>query len=124
MGSQKDEAITAAINATTNGRCTDLAGKTKLGEAIDLMSVAEHVVTNDSGLMHVAASLDRSLVALYGSSDPGFTPPLNPHAKIIRLGLECSPCFKRECPLGHTKCLVDIEPVRVIKTIDLSRDMA
>lgn len=122
MGSLKDEAVTADINRRTQNRCVDLAGKTKLGEAIDLMSLADYVVTNDSGLMHVAASLDRPLVALYGSSDPGFTPPLNPKASIIRLGLECSPCFKRECPLGHTDCLVNIEPSRVIKTIDRNRE--
>ena len=123
MGSQKDEVVTAEINAQTQDRCVDLAGRTKLGEAIDLMSLADYVVTNDSGLMHVAASLDRHLVALYGSSDPGFTPPLNAKAKIIRLGLECSPCFKRECPLGHTNCLVEIDPSRVIKAIDLSREV-
>lgn len=124
MGSQKDAAVTADINRRAAGRCVDLAGKTRLGEAIDLMSLADFVVTNDSGLMHVAASLDRPLVALYGSSDPGFTPPLNAAAKIIRLGLDCSPCFKRECPLGHTDCLVKIEPQRVITTIDNSRRVA
>lgn len=117
MGSNKDAAVTASINDLTQNRCVDLAGRTSLGEAIDLMSLAACVVSNDSGLMHVAASLDRPLVAVYGSSDPGFTPPLHPQAKIERLGLECSPCFKRECPLGHTKCLVDLSPQRILAAI-------
>jgi heptosyltransferase-2 len=122
MGSEKDQAVTAEINRLTNTACVDLAGKTALGEAIDLMSLADTVVSNDSGLMHVAASLGRNLIVLYGSSDPGFTPPLSATASIIRLGLDCSPCFKRECPLGHTDCLVKIEPARVIKAIDFGRD--
>ena len=114
FGSNKDQPVSAEINNLTEGRCVDLAGRTSLAEAIDLMSLADHVVSNDSGLMHVAASLGRSLVAIYGSSDPGFTPPLNDGAKVLRLGLECSPCFKRECPLGHLKCLKDLLPAQVI----------
>jgi heptosyltransferase-2 len=118
FGSHKDEPVTITINALTEHRCVDLAGRTSLGEAIDLMSQAAHVVSNDSGLMHVAAGLGRSLVAIYGSSDPGFTPPLNEQAKVLRLGLACSPCFKRECPLGHLKCLKDLLPERVIAVLE------
>lgn len=120
FGSNKDEPVTSQINALTENRCIDLAGRTSLGEAIDLMSLATHVVSNDSGLMHVAASLGRSLVAIYGSSDPGFTPPLNDGAKVLRLGLDCSPCFKRECPLGHLKCLKDLPPALVIAALEQS----
>lgn len=119
MGSEKDAPITVEIAGRVGASaCVDLAGRTRLAEALDLMSLADHVVTNDSGLMHVAAALGRSLTAVYGSSDPGFTPPLSEDATILRLGLECSPCFKRECPLGHLKCLQDLEPGRVLATIE------
>jgi heptosyltransferase-2 len=114
FGSDKDKAITEAINLATGGRCVDFAGKTNLAEAVDLLSLVDAVVSNDSGLMHVAAALDKNLIALYGSSDAGFTPPLNAKAQMISLNLPCSPCFKRDCPLGHSQCLVDITPESVL----------
>jgi len=114
FGSGKDVDATRAIAELTGEGCLDLGGKTSLGEAIDLMAMCTAVVSNDSGLMHVAAATDRPLVAIYGSSDPGFTPPLNEKASILRLGLDCSPCFRRECPLGHTRCLTEITPEQVI----------
>jgi heptosyltransferase-2 len=118
LGSQKDQEVCQLINEETGGHCRNYAGKTSLSEAITLMSVADAVVSNDSGLMHIAAALDRNLVALYGSSDPGFTPPLTPKARILRLGLDCSPCFKRECPLGHLHCLTELLPERVISALE------
>lgn len=118
MGSAKDAAITAEIQALSGGACVDLAGKTTLDEAIDLMSLASRVVSNDSGLMHVAAALDRPMAALFGSSSPQFTPPLSRKARVITLRLSCSPCFARECPLGHLNCLVQIEPQRVLSTLE------
>lgn len=117
FGADKDRAICDGIAATCKV-VTNLAGRTTLEQAVDLMSLADAVVSNDSGLMHVAAALDRPLVALYGSSDPGFTPPLNARHRIVSLGLKCSPCFERECPLGTTACLVDmsVEQVAVALT--------
>ncbi len=112
FGSEKDQAVCEGIAATCKV-VTNLAGRTTLEQAVDLMSLADAVVSNDSGLMHVAAALDRPLVALYGSSDPGFTPPLNPEHEIVNLGLDCSPCFQRECPLGTTACLVDMSVAQV-----------
>ncbi|MEQ6343070.1 MAG: lipopolysaccharide heptosyltransferase II [Gammaproteobacteria bacterium] len=117
FGSEKDTSITGAIKHGTGADCIDLAGRTTLAEAVDLLSLATLVVSNDSGLMHVAAALGRKLIAIYGSSDPGFTPPLSSTAHILRLGLECSPCFQRECPLGHLKCLREIGPAQVLQTI-------
>ena len=112
FGSARDVAVCEGIAATCKV-VTNLAGRTTLEQAVDLMSLADAVVSNDSGLMHVAAALDRPLVALYGSSDPGFTPPLNADHEIVNLGLDCSPCFKRECPLGTTACLVDMSVAQV-----------
>lgn len=117
FGSGKDAGVTGDINRHAGGRCLDMGGKTSLAEAIDLMSLTTAVVSNDSGLMHLAAALNKKLVAIYGSSDPGHTPPMSDKATIQYLGLECSPCFKRECPLGHLRCLKDISPEAVIKRL-------
>jgi heptosyltransferase-2 len=117
FGSDNEAPITAAIQAATQGRCLDLGGRTALAEAIDLMALTAAVVSNDSGLMHVAAALQRPLVALYGSSDPRHTPPMNHQARILYRGLSCSPCFARECPLGHLNCLREISPQTVLAAL-------
>jgi len=120
LGSAKDKPVAEQINAVADGLCMDFTGNTELGEAVDLLSLADVVVSNDSGLMHVAAALDKKLIALYGSSDPGFTPPLNAKAHILTLALPCSPCFKRECPLeqeSHMACLAEIKPESVLELI-------
>lgn len=114
FGSAKDKAIAAEICAQAGEGCIDLSGRTTLAQAIDVLSLADLVLTNDSGMMHVAAALGRKLVAVYGSSDPGFTPPLSGTARIVWLGLACSPCFERECPLVHLNCLREIRPERVL----------
>ncbi|MBA3695877.1 MAG: lipopolysaccharide heptosyltransferase II [Methylotenera sp.] len=114
FGSDKDIPVTSTINQLTYNQCVNFGGKTKLGEAIDLMSLCDAVVSNDSGLMHVAAALHKKLVAIYGSSDPHHTPPMSSNAVIEYLGLECSPCFQRVCPLQHLNCLNHIQPTSVI----------
>jgi heptosyltransferase-2 len=117
IGSPRDRAIGAEIQRLSSGRCRDLCGVTGLAEAVDLLSVAQVVVSNDSGLMHVAAALDRPMLALYGSSSPSFTPPLSAHAQVVKLDLPCSPCFERECPLGHFKCMRDLGPERIFERL-------
>jgi heptosyltransferase-2 len=117
FGSKKDhpvgEEIRQRLIPGLREEATNLSGETSLAEAIDLMSCSDAVVSNDSGLMHVAAALERPLVAVYGSTSPGFTPPLAEQVEVVRLGLDCSPCFDRTCRFGHYNCLRLLEPQRV-----------
>jgi len=121
FGSEKDVPYTKQIDQLTENRCLDLGGKTKLGEAIDLMDLCDTVISNDSGLMHVAAALDKNLIAIFGSSTPHHTPPMSDKSHIEYLGLPCSPCFERTCPLKnpdeHMQCLKKITPESVIDLI-------
>jgi heptosyltransferase-2 len=126
LGSAKERALCAEIaqvaNAGRDGQCLDLSGRTALDEALALVSQAHALVSNDSGLMHVAAAFGIRQVALFGSSSPLHTPPLSAQATVIWLrddpaytpALDCAPCFARACPLGHTRCLTDIAPQRVL----------
>ena len=125
LGSGKEAALCAAIadpvNAQRPGHCINLAGKTSLVEALGVISACKSTISNDSGLMHVAAGFGVAQVAIFGSSSPLHTPPLNALAKVLWLKtdpdyqppLDCAPCFERVCPLGHTRCLNDILPSRV-----------
>ena len=129
LGSAKDDVvcteIAEAVNALRPGHCVNLAGRTSLDEAVALIAGAHAMVSNDSGLMHVAAAFGVPQVAIFGSSSPLHTPPLNPAATVLWLKndpayqppLDCAPCFKRECPLGHTRCLNDITPDKVLSIL-------
>ena len=117
FGSEKDVSVTSHINQLTQNKCVDFSGKTKLGEAIDLMSLCDTIISNDSGLMHVAAALNKKVIAIFGSSDPFHTPPMSSKAVIKYLGLSCSPCFQRTCPLRHFNCMKNINANQIIKLI-------
>ena len=121
FGSARDRKVTSEIVSylpkTLQDHCCNLAGETTLADAVDLLSCASAVVSNDSGLMHIAAALSRPLVAVYGSTTAAHTPPMNQNSKTLWLGLECSPCFKRECPLGHMDCLKKLGPEMVLEAL-------
>lgn len=114
-GSNKDESICNEIAEFMENKCYNLSGKTNLKEAILLLSQMDKIVTNDSGLMHIGAVLDKPLYCLYGSSSTYNTPPQTDKAEIFYLNLDCSPCFKRECPLGHLNCLNQLYPEMVFE---------
>ena len=115
FGSKKEIALGEQI-ATVEG-IINLCGKTELVDVIDLLALAAHAVTNDSGLMHIAAATGVHVVAIYGSSDPNYTPPLTDNASIVYKAISCSPCFDRKCRFGHYNCLNTIEIKDVLEKI-------
>ena len=120
LGSKGDLALAQEIHSQANqdAHIHNWCGSTSLDEAIALIGMSKAVISNDSGLMHIAAALKTPQVAIFGSSDPAHTPPLSDKAKVIWLNLPCSPCHKRVCPLGHLKCLNDILPEQVFATLN------
>lgn len=117
FGSEKDRPITDKIMSLTGNACENISGRTELAETIDLLSLVTGVVTNDSGLMHIAAALKKPLIALYGSTSPAFTPPLSSDAKVLKLNLDCQPCFERHCSLGHHHCMRGLSPDLVLSAM-------
>jgi heptosyltransferase II len=115
LGSAKDRAAGDVIAA--DGQVQNLCGRTELQDVIDLLAHCEQAVSNDSGLMHIAAAVGTRVIALYGSTSPDFTPPLTENRVLHYLGIECSPCFQRECPLGHFRCMREILPASVLESV-------
>lgn len=124
LGSGKEAPLCDEIAQCCPG-ALNLAGKTSLPQALSLIAAARHVISNDSGLMHVAAAFGVPQVAVFGSSSPLHTPPLSDKAAVVWLkqdptyqpALDCAPCFERECALGHTRCLNDVMPARVLQAM-------
>ena len=119
FGSAKDREVGDQIIAkmVQSDKCINLAGQTKLEQAIALIAACKAIVTNDSGLMHVAAALDRPLVALYGPSSPEFTPPLSDKAEVIRLITGYHRVRKGDAEQGYHQSLIDIKPDNVFETL-------
>lgn len=121
FGSENDSEVCAAITDVLpedrSRDCHNLAGRTSLAEAVDLLSQADLVLSNDSGLMHIAAALQRPLAVVYGSTSPAFTPPLAEHVSILSVDVDCGPCFQRQCPQQHHRCMKDVAPTRVAASL-------
>ena len=122
LGSGKEAALCEQIAAAAPGACRVLAGKTALIDAMALIAAARGVVSNDSGLMHVAAAFGVPQAAVFGSTSPEHTPPLNPRARVLwlkkELQLDCAPCFERTCRFGHTRCLTGVGARRVESALE------
>lgn len=120
FGSAKDREVTAEIREAChdNPQCFDLAGNTELAEAVDLLSLANAVLSNDSGLMHIASALRRPVLVVYGATSPAFTPPLSEQSDTVIPTIECAPCFARECPLGHHRCMRETSAEYVIEKLE------
>lgn len=122
LGSPRDAplavALRGAIDSRLGGRVVDLVGATSLADAIDLLALADAVVSNDSGLMHVAAALGRPIVGVFGSTSADYTPPLGQRTAIVGLEMPCRPCFARTCRYGHTRCLHDLPAAQVSVSLD------
>jgi heptosyltransferase II len=122
LGSAKERVIGDEVVArAADARVRNLCGITSLADVVDLLAAAEVAVSNDSGLLHVAAAAGAPVVAIYGSSSPDFTPPLTDAAAVVSLGIECSPCFARNCPLKHLRCLNDLLPATVMRAVESVR---
>ncbi len=124
LGSRKEAALGEEIRTLAGGAPVNLCGCTTLADAVDLLSVCEAAVSNDSGLMHIAAAVATPLVAIYGSSTPDYTPPLGRKQSVLYLRLSCSPCFERTCPLGHYNCLRQISADQVLAAVATVRSAA
>lgn len=118
LGSAKEKTLGSTIVSAAGAGAVDLCGRTTLVDVIDILAGCQALVCNDSGLMHVAAAVAVPQVAIYGSSSPRYTPPLSPVARIARIEVACSPCFRRRCPLGHSHCLTRIAVADVLASLD------
>ena len=114
LGSKSEKSIGDKI--VTNKNVINLCGETSITDAIDLMHISEFCVSNDSGLMHLAAATNTKSISIYGATSPELTPPLTSNKQIHYRGLPCSPCFEKICKYGHYNCLVEIQANDVFKS--------
>lgn len=122
LGSNKDDPlvnqILSLIEANSIDKIINACGKTNLADCVDLLSLGSIAITNDTGLMHIASAVNTSVIAIYGSTTPKFTPPLSKKAHILKMDISCSPCFQRTCKFGHYHCLKFVTPEMVYEKIN------
>ena len=119
LGSKKDQDICCQITKIVNIPIHNLCGRTTLEDSIDLLAQAEQVVSNDSGLMHIAAAVGCSVVGIFGATPPEYALPVSDLVRYSWANLLCSPCWQRTCCYGHYHCLTQIIPKKVISIVDL-----
>ncbi|MFC1811246.1 lipopolysaccharide heptosyltransferase II [Thermodesulfobacteriota bacterium] len=117
FGGPEDQVLGKIISQITRHPPIDLCGKTDLGEAMALIQQCNLFITNDSGLMHVAAALDVPLISIFGSTNPVTTGPWSSRSRIVRVPIECSPCLKPECPEEHLSCMDRIGVDKVFEAV-------
>ena len=120
FGSANDSELCEQVHRDSGAHehCHNLAGRTSLDQVVDLLSLSTAVVSNDSGLMHIAAALQKPLLAIFGATSAAHTPPLNRSAAVLQSDIDCAPCFKRQCPLQHHRCMRDIKPALLVARLD------
>jgi ADP-heptose:LPS heptosyltransferase len=107
-GSRADRELAASLTAQCRAPLLNLAGHTSLAQLAAILRKARLAVTTDTGAMHLAAALGTPVAALFGPTAPWRTGPFGGGHLVVRLGLPCSPCFKRRCP--EPRCLTDLTP--------------
>jgi len=117
LGSPKDSEVGKQIESLCRESIINLCGKTSLLDVIDILAACKVAVSNDSGLMHIAAAVNTPVVAMYGATTPVYTPPLHAEAKSFYVKLACSPCWQRTCQYQHYRCLQDIMPQDVYAAV-------
>lgn len=117
FGGPNDRRLGRRIAAMMHAPAIDLSARTHLGEAMALIERCDAFVTNDSGLMHVAAALDIPLVAIFGSTNPVATGPFSETSRVVQAAIDCTPCLKPVCPLDHTNCMKSISVDRVFEAV-------
>ncbi len=115
LGGKKEQQIGEQIKQGFDTGVSNLCAKTSLQDAVDILSISDFCISNDSGLMHVAAASGCFVKALYGSSSPDYTPPLTDNKQIFSDKLDCKPCFERRCRYGHYHCWQKVTPKRVLE---------
>ena len=114
LGGPGDAEVTAAVVRDAGEGVLDLSGRTSVGVLAAVLAAADVLVTNDTGPMHLAAAVGTPVVAIFGSTDPGWTGPRGDGNTVIRRPVDCSPCFRRTCDIGYV-CLVSIEVEEVYR---------